>query len=309
VSIRPFRFAVTARWAGGGTRWKEFARRSEAQGYDVLLVTDHMGAQLAPIPAMMAAADATTTLRVGSFVFSNDYRNPVMLAKEIATLDVLSGGRVELGIGAGWNTRDYRELGIPYDPPAQRVARLEEVVPLLDRLLREEVVDFYGKHYNVRDARILPRPVQRPRPPFMIGGGGARVLKLAARSAEIVSFAPSIDAHGRPRPRSLTTGGLRERVARTRKFAGDRADDLELNLWLFDAGVSDAARSFSRAATTIAKRTANGILRSPFFLYGTRASLRERLREQRSELGISYLAIPGQAMDEFAPVVQELRGT
>jgi probable F420-dependent oxidoreductase len=300
---------VTARWAGGGTRWKEFARRSEAQGYDVLLVTDHMGAQLAPIPAMMAAADATTTLRVGSFVFSNDYRNPVMLAKEIATLDVLSGGRVELGIGAGWRTRDYRELGIAYDPPALRVARLEEVVPLLDRLLREEVVDFYGTHYNVRGARILPRPVQRPRPPFMIGGGGARVLKLAARSAEIVSFAPSIDAHGRPRPRSLTTGGLRERVARARKFAGDRADDLELNLWLFDAGVSDSARSFSRAAKTIVKRTANGLLRSPFFLYGTRASLRELLREQRTELGISYLAIPGQAMDEFAPIVQELRGT
>src|SRR3979409_1563952 len=103
---RPFRFAVTARWAGGGTRWKEFARRSEAQGYDVLLVTDHMGPQLAPVPAMMAAADATTTLRVGSFVFSNDYRNPGMLAKEIATLDVLSGGRVEFGIGAGWRVPD-----------------------------------------------------------------------------------------------------------------------------------------------------------------------------------------------------------
>src|SRR5262245_5303035 len=108
---RPFRFGVIGRWAGGGTRWKEFARRAERQGYDTLLITDHIGVQLAPIPAMMAAADATERLRVGSFVFANDYRNPVMLAKEIATLDVLSGGRVDFGLGAGWNVSDYTQLG------------------------------------------------------------------------------------------------------------------------------------------------------------------------------------------------------
>jgi len=306
---RPFRFAVTARWAGGGTRWRQFAKRAEEQGYDVLLVTDHMGPQVAPIPAMMAAADATDRLRVGSFVFSNDYRNPVMLAKEIATIDVISGGRVELGIGAGWRVPDYRQLGIAYDPPAVRVARLEESVHLLDRLLREEVVDHHGTYYTVREARLLPRPLQAPRPPFMIGGGGARVLRLAARYADIVSFAPSIDAHGRPRPRSLTLGGLRERVARLRRYAGDRAGEIELNVWLFDAGVSDHARSFSRAAATIAKRSANALVRSPFFMYGTRSSLRDLLRARREELGISYISIPGQAMDEFAPIVQELRGT
>lgn len=298
---------MTARWAGGGTRWREFARRAEAQGYDVLLVTDHMGPQLAPIPAMMAAADATERMRVGSFVFSNDYRNIVMLAKEIATMDVISGGRVELGVGAGWSIGDYRQMGIAYDPPATRVARLEEAVPLLDRLLREEVVDHSGTYYTLRQARILPRPLQKPRPPFMIGGGGARVLKLAARSAEIVGFAPSIDSHGRPRPRSVTMGGLRERVKRFDRYAGDR--DVEKNLWVFDAGVSDHARSFRRAAETIAKRGANALVRSPFFLYGTRASLRSLLREMRADLGISYIAVPGQAMDEFAPIVQELRGT
>ena len=304
---RPFRFAVTARWAGGGTRWREFARRSEAQGYDVLLVTDHMGPQLAPIPALMAAADATERLRVGSFVFSNDYRNLVLLAKELATIDVISGGRVEIGIGAGWSVPDYRQMGIPYDAPAVRVARLEEAVPLLDRLLREPVVTHAGKHYSVREARILPRPVQQPRPPFMIGGGGARVLRLAARSAEIVSFAPSISPSGRPRPRSLTMGGLRERVKRFDREAAGR--DVEKNVWLFDAGVSDNSRSFRRAASTIAKRSANALMRSPFMLYGTRASLRSLLREMRAELGVSYISVPGQAMDEFAPIVQELRGT
>ena len=304
---RPFRFAVTARWAGGGTRWRDFARRAEAQGYDVLLVTDHMGPQLAPIPAMMAAADATERLRVGSFVFSNDYRNLVMLAKEIATIDAISGGRVELGIGAGWSVPDYRQMGIPYDPPAQRVARLEEAVPLLDRLLREEVVTHVGTHYTLAEARILPRPTQKPRPPFMIGGGGARVLKLAARHADIVSFAPSLNASGRPRPRSLTMGGLRERVKRFDRQAAGR--EIEKNVWLFDAGVSDNSRSFRRAAATIAKRSANAIVRSPFMLYGTRASLRSLLHDMREEIGISYISVPGQAMDEFAPVVQELRGT
>lgn len=303
--MRPFRFAVTARWASGGRRWRDFARRAEAQGYDVLLVTDHLGQQLAPIPAMMAAADATERLRVGSFVFANDYRNPVMLAKEIATIQAISGGRVELGIGAGWSVPDYRQLGIPYEPPAVRVARLEEAVLLLKRLLTEEVVTHEGTHYSVRDVRILPRPATRP--PFMIGGGGARVLRLAAREAEIVGFAPSVDAHGRPRPRSVRVGGLRERVARFDRYAGDR--EVEKNIWLYDAGVSDHARSFSRAAATIAKRSANALVRSPFFLYGTRASLRGLLREMRDELGISYIAVPGQAMDEFAPIVQELRGT
>ena len=304
---RPFRFAVTARWAGGGTRWREFARRSEAQGYDVLLVTDHMGPQLAPIPALMAAADATERLRVGSFVFSNDYRNLVMLAKEIATIDVISGGRVELGIGAGWSVPDYKQMGISYDAPAVRVARLEEAVPLLDRLLREPVVTHAGKHYTLQEARILPRPLQQPRPPFMIGGGGARVLRLAARYADIVSFAPSLNASGRPRPRSLTMGGLRERVKRFDRHTGGR--DVEKNVWLFDAGVSDNSRSFRRAASIIAKRSANALVRSPFMLYGTRASLRSLLREMRDELGVSYISVPGQAMDEFAPVVQELRGT
>jgi len=304
---RPFRFAVTARWARGGTRWREFARRAEAQGYDVLLVTDHMGPQLAPIPALMAAADATERLRVGSFVFSNDYRNLLMRAKEMTTIDAISVGRVELGIGAGWSVPDYRQMGIPYDPPAQRVARLEEAVPLLDRLLREEVVTHHGTHYTLNEARILPRPTQKPRPPFMIGGGGARVLKLAATQADIVSFAPSLNASGRPRPRSLTMGGLRDRVTRFDRQAAGR--DVEKNVWLFDAGVSDNSRSFRRAAATIAKRSANALVRSPFMLYGTRASLRSLLREMRDDLGISYISVPGQAMDEFAPIVQELRGS
>jgi probable F420-dependent oxidoreductase len=306
---RPFRFAVVARWAGGGKRWKEFARRAEAQGYDTLLITDHMGAQLAPIPAMMAAADATERLRVGSFVFANDYRDPVLLAKEIATVDVISGGRVDLGLGAGWNTSDYRQLGIPYDTPAVRVSRFEEAALLIDRLLREEVVDHSGRYYQIRGARIVPRPVQRPRPPFMFGGGGPRVLRFAAKHAEIVSFIPSFDARGRPRLGTLRQGSFAQRIAAFRKAAGARADAVDVNVWMVDAGVHDNARSLRRSATTVLKRGANTLLGFPFLLYGSRSSLRDLLRERRETLGINYLSIPGQAMDEFAPLVQELRGT
>ncbi len=306
---RPFRFAVTARWAGGGTRWRELARRAEGLGYDTLLVTDHMGEQVAPIPAMMAAADATTTLRVGSFVFANDFRNPVLLAKEIATIDVISGGRVDLGIGAGWSAGDYRELGIAYDAPATRVSRLEESVHLLKLLFTSEVVDHRGTFYSVHRARLLPRPVQRPHPPFMIGGGGPRVLRLAAREAGIVSFIPTFDRRGRPKLGSLREASFSDRIRRLRTHAGARAGDLELNIWLLDAGLTDSAKGLLASVATIAKRGANAMARFPFLLYGTRSSVRDLLRERRERLGLSYISVPGQAMDEFAPVVRDLRGT
>ena len=306
---RAFRFAVTARFSGSGAHWRDVARRAEDLGYDVLLVTDHMGAQLAPIPALMAAADATTNLRVGSFVFANDYRNPVMLAKEVATIDMLSGGRVEVGIGAGWSVGDYRELGIRYDTPAVRVNRLEESVVLLKRLLSEESVDHAGEHYTVHGAKILPRPLQRPHPPLMVGGGGQRVLRLAARHADIVTFAPQVNASGRARLDALTEKALAERVVRFRAAAGERAERIELNVFVFDAAVTDRARSLMAAVSGYLRRAANGLVRSPFVLYGSRSSLRELLLERRERLGISYISVPGNAMREFAPIVAELRGT
>src|SRR6266545_4768370 len=226
---RPFRFAVTARFAGSGTKWRDVARRAEDLGYDVLLVTDHMGPQLAPIPALMAAADATTRLRVGSFVLANDYRNPVMLAKEVATIDVLSGGRVEVGIGAGWSTRDYRELGIPYDAPAVRVSRLEESVALLKRLLSEESVDHVGDHYSVRGARVLPRPMQRPHPPLMIGGGAPRREQPradAVRPLRLALIAARVDRRTPRAARPELHLGTRQRDAGVRSDRRGAAREL-----------------------------------------------------------------------------------
>jgi len=286
--------------------WRAKARRVEELGYDVLLVTDHLGDQLAPVPALMAAFDATTRLRGGSFVFANDYRNPVMLAKELATLDHLSGGRVEIGIGAGWMTRDYRALGIPYDPPSKRVDRLIEAVRLLDRLFTEESVDATGTYYPIRGAALFPKAIQRPRPPLMIGGGGPRMLRFAARHADIVALAPQVNADGQPHVAHLTIGATADKIATVRAAAGARFDAIELNVIVFDAAITGDARSLAEAVATRFKATAAAVVDSPYFLYGSLAKLRRDLLERRERLGVSYYAIPERIMEPFAPLAREL---
>jgi len=307
-SIRPFRFAITAGRAESGDAWRAKARRVEELGYDTLLITDHITQQLAPIPAMAAALEATTRLRVGSYVFANDYRNPVMLAKEIATLDLLSGGRVEFGLGAGWYQRDYEMLGLPYDPPATRVSRMIEAVKLIDRLFAEDSVDASGAFYTVRGARLGPKPVQRPRPPLMIGGGGPRMLRFAARHADIIALNPRFTADAQPVLADLTTGAVERKLARLRAEAGDRLASVELNIFVIDAGVTDEPRSLFEAFATRLKGAATGIVDSPFFLYGSVADLQRQLLERRERLGITYFGLPDKAMEAFAPVVRELRG-
>src|SRR2546425_619494 len=292
--------------ARSAAHWSEVARRAEALGYDTLLMPDHITDQLAPMPALAAAAAATSMLRIGSFVFANDYRNPVLLAKEAATLDLLSGGRLEFGIGAGWKTRDYEQLGIPYDPPKTRVDRMEEAVGLIKRLWTEEHVSHQGAHYRVREATVLPRPIQRPHPPVVIGGGGPRILRIAAREAQIVSLLPPVDARGRHRIRAITVGSVAERVARLRR--AKRFAELELNVIVLDAQVTDARQPLLAAIAGRLKSTATAIVATPFLMYGSRASLVEDLLERRARLDISYIALPGSAMRSFAPVVAQLRG-
>ena len=308
-SIRPFRFAITSSGAASGDEWRANARRIEELGYDTLLVTDHLTPQLAPVPAMAAALEATTRLRVGSYVFSNDYRNPLMLAKEIATLDVLSGGRVELGLGAGWHVRDYEMLGIPYDPPATRVSRLMESVRLMDRLFAEDAVDASGRFYTVRGARLLPKPVQRPRPPLMIGAGGPRMLRFAARHADIIAINPQFTADGQPVVADLTRGSVERKLEGLRRETGARLAQVELNIFIVDAGVTDAPRSLFDAVATRMKGAAAQIVDSPFFLYGSAADLARQLLERRERFGISYIGLPAKAIEPFAAVVKELRGT
>ena len=286
--------------------WREVAQRAEALGYDTLLMPDHITDQLAPVAALTAIAGATTTIRVGSFVFDNDYRNPVMLAKEATTLDLLSDGRLEFGIGAGWNRRDYRQLGIPYDTPKVRVDRMEEAIALIKRLWTEEKVTHEGTHYRVREAMVLPKPTQRPHPPVMIGGGGPRMLRIAAREAQIVAIAPTLNPKGGPRLRTITVGSVEKRIATLRR--APRFSELELNVIVFDAQVTDAARSLMYGLTARLKSALTSIVDTPFFMYGSRASLVEDLLARRERLGISYIALPGRAMRAFGPVVAALKG-
>ena len=303
--MRPFRFAITTSRADSGAEWRAKARRIEALGYDALLITDHLTQQLAPIPAMAAALEATTTLRVGSYVFANDYRNPLMLAKEIATLDHLSGGRVDLGLGAGWYVRDYEMLGIPYDRAGVRVSRMIETVRLLDRLFKEDTVDASGAFYTVHGARLLPR---RPRPPLMIGGGGPRILRFAAEHADIIALNPQFNADGHPVLSDLTTGATLRKLGVLRDALGDRFAKVELNVFIIDAGVSDEPRSLLDAIATRLKATAAQVVDSPFFLYGSVAELKRQLLERRDRLGITYYGLPEKALEPFAAVVRELRG-
>jgi probable F420-dependent oxidoreductase len=306
-SIKPFRFAVTATRAESGDAWRAKARRIEELGYDTLLLTDHITQQLAPIPAMAAALEATTRLRVGSYVFANDYRNPVMLAKEIATLDVLSGGRVEFGLGAGWYQRDYDMLGLPYDPPGKRVSRMIEAVGLIDRLFIEDSVDASGEFYTVHGATVLPKPVQRPRPPLMIGAGGPRMLRFAARHADILALNPRFDANAQPVISDLTRGETERKLTRLRAEAGERLDRVELNIFIVDAGMTDEPRSLFDALATRLKGAAAQVVDSPFFLYGSHADLKRQLLARRERLGITYFGLPEKAMEPFAPLVRELR--
>jgi probable F420-dependent oxidoreductase len=294
--------------SGSSETWAARARRAEDLGYAVLLMPDHMGEQLSPIAALSAAAAATTSLHVGSFVFANDYRHPLVLAREAATLDWLSGGRFELGIGAGWNTADYRKLGVPYDPPALRVDRLSEAVPLIRRLLAGETVDHAGRHYAMSGAIAGQERVQRPEVPLLIGGGGPRLLRLAARHANIVALQPQMDQRGRPMVRQATEGATAHKIAILRAAAGPRFEDLEINVIVGDAGLAGSDRPPLESLAAATKSIATALVETPYALYGTLGQLRDRLLRRRDRLGITYYAIPGRAMEAMAPLVAALGG-
>src|SRR4051794_19658942 len=240
---RPFRFGVQCSSPPSPTAgsWAALARRCEDLGYSTLPVADHFGHQLAPVPAIMAAADATTTLRVGALVFGNDYRHPVVLAKEAATLDVLSGGRFELGLGAGWMTTDYERAGLPLDRPGVRIERMVEALEVITRLWSTEPCTFHGRHYDVEGLDGLPKPVQAPRPPILIGGGGRRVLTVAGQWADVVglNFALTkgvIDESAGP---NGTAEATEQKIGWIRDAAGARFDEIELQVRVHLAVVTD----------------------------------------------------------------------
>jgi probable F420-dependent oxidoreductase len=313
--MRPFRFLADAVGVVDGRALAEKARRAESIGYDVLVLSDHLREQLAPIPAMATIAAATAQLRIGTFVFNNDLRHPAVLAHDLASLDVLSGGRLEIGIGAGWNRPEYAEIGLRFDPVTIRVARLEEAIAVLKGMFGPVPFSFAGRHYTITGRDGQPKPVQQPHPPLMIGGGGRRVLSLAGREANIVSLAPRIGKDGRGDPASITLAATAEKVGWVREAAGDRFGDLELNVYpsMSEVIVTDhPRREVAEVRDKLRERTGQDIsekdlLESPHIFIGSIDGLVDKFRDLRERLGISSLMLGD--IDELAPLVERLGGT
>ncbi|HEY1831223.1 MAG TPA: TIGR03621 family F420-dependent LLM class oxidoreductase [Acidimicrobiales bacterium] len=311
---RRFRFAAQLSQSAGRTAssWAEQARRAEDLGYSTLLMPDHFGDQLAPVPALAAVAAATSSLRVGSLVFGNDYRHPVVLAKEAATLDVLSDGRFELSLGAGWMKTDYEQAGLTYDEPRVRVERFEEAVQIIQGLLRTDgPFSFDGAYYRVHEHTLLPRPVQQPGPPLIIGGGGRRVLSFAARHADIVSINVNLrEGTGGPETApNASPERTREKIGWVKEAAGKRFDELELNALIGFIMITDEADGIFEAMAPHFGVSKEDVRHVPLALLGTLDEMVEELEWRRAEYGISYWSIESDSWEALGPVVSRLAGT
>ena len=309
--MKPFRFGVNVRDARSRAEWQEKARRVEALGYSVFLVPDHLAAMLATIPAVMSAADATTSLRVGTNVLNNDLRHPVLLAREAATLDMLTDGRLELGLGAGYMRLEYDQAGLRFDRGGIRVERLAESVAIIKGLLGGTEVTFVGQHYRVTGHKIHPLPVQRPHPPIIIGGNGLRLLALAAKEADTVNLTgftftrggTGLDMSG------WKVEGIEERLRVVREAAGPRIGSLELSAQIQRVIVTDHRR---QAAEELQKHwtqlSVEEILEAPYVLIGTVEEMVEALQARRDRWGISYFVTFEPYLEALAPVVTRLAG-
>ncbi|MDJ0851987.1 MAG: TIGR03621 family F420-dependent LLM class oxidoreductase [Myxococcota bacterium] len=320
---RPFRFAVQAFSAPSAKEWREKAQRAEGLGYSALHLADHfLGPgpaleqtqhplqELAAVPAMAAAAAATNTLRVGCRVFCIDYRHPVVLAKEAATLDLLSEGRLELGLGAGWLRSEYEAAGLVFDPAGQRIARLAEVIGALKLFFAGEPLDIAGEHVRWTGFSGVPRPVQRPHPPLMIGGGSRRILELAAREADVVSlnFDNRSGKLGRDGVHSGSADRTTEKIGWVREAAGDRFDDIELEIGTYFTFVTDQPEPIVKGMAGAFGLSPEEMLAHPHGLFGEPAAICDELERRREAWGISYVTVPDDAAEAFAPVVAKLSG-
>jgi probable F420-dependent oxidoreductase len=314
---RPFRFGVINETTLPPADWIAHVRRVEELGYATFLIRDHFvpdffGDQLAPIAALMTAANVTSKLRVGTLVFDNDYRHPVLLAKEAATLDQLSGGRLELGLGAGWLRGEYDQAGLPFEPAGRRIDRLEEALQVLKGLFAGAPLTFAGEHYTLSGLTSYPTPTQRPHPPILIGGGQRRMLRMAGREADIVGVLTSSVRTGvlDDAPTERMAAAIDAKLGWIREGAGARYDQIELSL-IPSLRFGDDRRTL--AEQLLIERgwpgvTVADVLEMPSFLLGTLDEIVEQLLERRERFGFSYYVISDALTDAFAPVVTSLAG-
>jgi probable F420-dependent oxidoreductase len=293
----PFRFGVQLHELPAGD-WRDRVRRIEALGYSTIFWPDHFGPQWEPVAALAAVAAATETIRVGSLVYDVDYRHPVVLAKAAATVHLLSGGRSEFGIGAGWMESDYREAGMPFDRPGLRIQRLEEALSIIRGMWTEERTSFAGSHYRTEGAQRAVALMEGPVPPILIGGGGPRVLRLAGRHADIVGISAMVDK-GEITPdtaRNVSAERVREKVAWIREGAlqaGRDPDSIELHILAFVCTFTDDAKPLLEGLSANTGMSAEEVASCPIFIAGTGPQICERLERQREEFGISYVVIQG----------------
>jgi len=314
---RAFRFGVIDESSLSREEWVQKAQRVEQLSYSTFLIRDHFiqgdfNHQLAPIPALMAAADATKTLRVGSLVFSNDYRHPIMLAKETATLDLLSGGRFELGIGAGWLRSEYEQTGIPFDPPGIRVERMQEALHILKGAFAEQPLTFAGKHYTITNLNNHPKPLQKPHPPLLIGAFSKRMLSIAAREADIIGILPKALTNGTisedPTERFAET--LAQKVEWIRQAAGERFDQIELSMVVT---IEITRNQHKKAEQLLHQRgwnsiTAEQLLAMPSMLIGSIDQITDKIQTLREKYAFTYFVISDTCLETFAPIVARLTG-
>ncbi len=306
--MKPFRFGLQQSNWESYEQLTEYARKAEDLGYSSISAADHFDDQWAPLIGSTAIATATTSLRVGTLVLANDYRHPVVLAKEIATLDRISAGRVELGIGAGWMATDYESSGIPYDSAGTRVTRLGEAVKVLKGLFGDKPVTMAGSHYRIEGQRGTPAPIQKPHPPIQIGGGARRVLELAGREADIVgvnfdmragAISPDLGPNG-------TAEATLEKISWVRNGALNRFADIELSVTVFFVVVTDDRAGTAEMLAGGFQLTPQTLLASPHVLIGTAEEMIDTLAARREQFGFSYIHVPGTQLDAFAPVVAAL---
>jgi len=317
--MRPFRFfGVAAAGPVGLHEIVDTARRAEAAGFTGLVLPDHLLKQHAPIPVLATIAAVTERLRILPFVLNTGLRHPAVVAQDLASLDILSGGRLEIGLGAGWNRVEHDAIGLPFDPPARRIDRLAETIDVVKGCFAPGPFSYQGKFFNLNEHDGFPKPVQQPHPPLFIGGGGRRVLTLAARHADTIGLAPRVRVGGDgivvAEPHSMTLAGAEEKIAWIREAAGDRFDRIELNsypsggpLLVTDNATASAQERVDRLRQlTGAELTTTEILESPHAFIGSVAELVDKIRSLRAHLGVSSFML-GE-IDAAIPIVEQLAG-
>ncbi|XOV80915.1 MAG: TIGR03621 family F420-dependent LLM class oxidoreductase [Aestuariibacter sp.] len=310
MPVKPFRFGVVNSNASSLSDWQAKVRKVEQLGYSSLLMTDHMDDSLAPLVALATAAQISSNLQLGTLVLSNDFRPPHLLAKEAATLDLLSEGRFELGLGAGWLEDDYQKLEIRYDSPGKRIARLDESVQLIKKLFAEPMAEFKGESYSPLPCKLSPQCLQKPHPRILIGGGAKKILSLAGREADIVGV--NFPLNSKQVNNAISTYGTleytRQRIRWVEEAAGERFKDIELNTVAYLAKVVENRKAHVNIWSRKWGQSEKDLLENPHVLIGDINQIADTLEERREKYGFSYYVFTPESFEEMAPVVELLTG-